>query len=333
MLFSKLNQAAALGSMMAMSLLFSSACNAPSGTDDSAEEVTESSESAVSALSMTFSGYTSFVANNPPRPFIVQWQAPAATSCVASGAWTGSKPSGGTHSISSPGTYRLTCTNGSVSAFKDLTISCATLQSGLNFGGQVCALCSSASTAAVVTGSNGQQAMCIYQSWNNRFHICASPTGTGVGSPLCGDGPVPAPLAVPTCTYTYGAWSACVNGKQTRIASASPDGCAGTPVTTQACASSPPPAPPPPPPPPVSVVLKANQQDATRCARNRTFQLSWTVSPNDPSATCVATTGNWSPSNGNPQSVTFTGTGATTYGIRCSANGQVATDTVTVSPL
>jgi hypothetical protein len=40
-----------------------------------------------------------------------------------------------------------------------------------------------------------------------------------------------------TCTYTYGPWGACqANGTQTRLVqSASPPGCTGTPVLTQAC--------------------------------------------------------------------------------------------------
>ncbi|MCM2334296.1 MAG: c-type cytochrome [Anaeromyxobacteraceae bacterium] len=44
------------------------------------------------------------------------------------------------------------------------------------------------------------------------------------------------------CTYTYGAWSACVNGSQTRtVISAAPTGCTGTPVLTQSCTVTPPP--------------------------------------------------------------------------------------------
>lgn len=48
-----------------------------------------------------------------------------------------------------------------------------------------------------------------------------------------------APLAA-ACTYTYGAWSACAGGTQTRtVVSASPEGCTGTPVLTQACTAPP----------------------------------------------------------------------------------------------
>ncbi len=55
-----------------------------------------------------------------------------------------------------------------------------------------------------------------------------------------GPGGTPPPAA---CTYTYGAWGACQsNGTQTRtVASATPTGCSGTPVLTQACTYTPPP--------------------------------------------------------------------------------------------
>jgi mono/diheme cytochrome c family protein len=44
------------------------------------------------------------------------------------------------------------------------------------------------------------------------------------------------------CVYTYGAWSACANGSQTRtVLTATPAGCTGTPVLVQACAVNPPP--------------------------------------------------------------------------------------------
>lgn len=127
------------------------------------------------------------------------------------------------------------------------------------------------------------------------------------------------PAAAPaSCTYTYGAWSACVNGSQARaVASATPSGCVGTPVTSQACTA------------PVMVDLVANARASTRCARYSTFTMSWTSTPG---ATCKATTGNWSTANGSPQKVVFTGTTTTTYGISCSLNGATATDTVTVSP-
>jgi hypothetical protein len=52
------------------------------------------------------------------------------------------------------------------------------------------------------------------------------------------------------CTYTYSDWSACQAGTQARtVTSATPAGCTGTPVLTQACTVTPPPPPPPPPPP------------------------------------------------------------------------------------
>ena len=60
-----------------------------------------------------------------------------------------------------------------------------------------------------------------------------SALGVGYGGNL-----PPPPTA---CTYTYSAWGACVNGLQTRtVTSATPAGCTGTPVLTQACVPPPP---------------------------------------------------------------------------------------------
>ncbi len=232
------------------------------------------------------------------------------------------------------------------------------------------------------------------------------------------------------CTYTYGPWSACVNGVQTRtVVSTSPSGCTGTPVLKQACtvpqtactaptvkptttcnldgtanitwdwtpgvsgatgyqidvsksssfsplvvatdkvtetvyamtsqtvgtyyarvrtvggtaapacsgtsawstvaSVTPNCTPPPPPPPLLTVSLKANYGDSTSCGRNNNFILSWTATPG---AVCTASTSNWSASRGNPQTITFTGTAPTIYGISCTLSGQTVTDTVTVSP-
>jgi mono/diheme cytochrome c family protein len=64
--------------------------------------------------------------------------------------------------------------------------------------------------------------------------IVAALSGTSGGG---GGGGTPG-----TCTYTYGAWSACAGGTQTRtVLSAMPAGCTGTPVLTQACTTTPPP--------------------------------------------------------------------------------------------
>ena len=61
-----------------------------------------------------------------------------------------------------------------------------------------------------------------------------SALGVGYG------GNVPPPPTA--CTYTYSAWGACVNGLQTRtVTSATPAGCTGTPILTQACVPPPPP--------------------------------------------------------------------------------------------
>ena len=56
-----------------------------------------------------------------------------------------------------------------------------------------------------------------------------SPLGIGYN----GSGAPPPPNP---CTYTYSAWSACVNGQQTRtVTASSPADCTGTPVLTQSC--------------------------------------------------------------------------------------------------
>jgi mono/diheme cytochrome c family protein len=68
-----------------------------------------------------------------------------------------------------------------------------------------------------------------------------------IASALATATPPPPPPPPAACTYTYAAWSACVNGTQTRtVVSASPAGCTGTPVLSQACTVTPPPPPPPP---------------------------------------------------------------------------------------
>jgi len=46
----------------------------------------------------------------------------------------------------------------------------------------------------------------------------------------------------PACTYTYGAWTACAAGTQSRVVlQATPAGCAGTPLLVQSCGTTPPP--------------------------------------------------------------------------------------------
>jgi len=42
----------------------------------------------------------------------------------------------------------------------------------------------------------------------------------------------------PTCTYNYGSWGACINGTQTRTATAANSPCIGTPITSQSCIGS-----------------------------------------------------------------------------------------------
>lgn len=58
-------------------------------------------------------------------------------------------------------------------------------------------------------------------------------------------GPVPTPCTL----WTYSTWSQCVNGQQTRTATADPAGCTGTPPLplVQTCTVAPPPPPPPAP--------------------------------------------------------------------------------------
>lgn len=62
------------------------------------------------------------------------------------------------------------------------------------------------------------------------------------GTPTWSDvtGSSTAPVTPPSpCTYTYSAWSTCVNGTQTRtVTSSTPAGCTGTPVLTQTCTTS-----------------------------------------------------------------------------------------------
>jgi hypothetical protein len=95
--------------------------------------------------------------------------------------------------------------------------------------------------------------------------------------------PPPPPQPTP-CTYVTGAWSACVNGTQTRTVTASPAGCTGTPpASTQACTVTPPPVDPPPPsagelplkPSDVVVVVNANDPQSRAIADH--YKATWGV--------------------------------------------------------
>ncbi len=68
-------------------------------------------------------------------------------------------------------------------------------------------------------------------------------SGTVHPENLPGGAPPPAPGA---CTYEYSAWGACqADGTQSRtVVSSTPEGCAGSPVLSQACTSTPPPPAP-----------------------------------------------------------------------------------------
>ena len=89
----------------------------------------------------------------------------------------------------------------------------------------------------VLTVTNRQSGAVIFTGplsdlASGTFHPEAMPAGPGTPPP-------PAPGA---CSYTYDAWSACAGGLQTRaVVSATPAGCTGTPLLTQACTATPPP--------------------------------------------------------------------------------------------
>jgi hypothetical protein len=89
-----------------------------------------------------------------------------------------------------------------------------------------------------------------------------------------------APPPQPTpCTYTTGAWSACVNGTQTRTVTASPAGCTGTPpASTQPCTVTPPPPTAgdlPLKPSDVVVVVNANDPQSRAIADH--YKATWGV--------------------------------------------------------
>lgn len=81
-----------------------------------------------------------------------------------------------------------------------------------------------------------------FQRWDGTAWAPAISHATGSPSfsyqNASGSGTVTTPPSSP-CTYTYSAWGACVNGTQTRtVTGASPAGCAGTPVLSQACSTA-----------------------------------------------------------------------------------------------
>ncbi len=116
--------------------------------------------------------------------------------------------------------------------------------------------------------------------------------GTPTWSDVTGSGAAPVPPVVP-CSYTYGPWGECVNGTRSRsVTAATPAGCTGTPVLTEACTVA----------PPVTVwsstftgtdrnVLKALQ------GANITAAVSWSglsVPPNGTATTVSNTSFGWS---------------------------------------
>jgi hypothetical protein len=95
------------------------------------------------------------------------------------------------------------------------------------------------------------------------------PTGGTVVTP-----PTPTP-----CTFTYGAWSACVNGQQTRFATASPTGCVGSaPLDSlsRSCTVTPPPSTASGINP-ADVCVVVNTNDPTSAAMATAYMSAWGI--------------------------------------------------------
>jgi hypothetical protein len=92
-------------------------------------------------------------------------------------------------------------------------------------------------------------------------------------------GTVVTPPTPTPCTFTYGAWSACVNGQQTRFATASPAGCVGSaPLDSlsRSCQVTPPPStalginP-------ADVCVVVNTNDPTSAAMATAYMSAWGI--------------------------------------------------------
>ena len=92
-------------------------------------------------------------------------------------------------------------------------------------------------------------------------------------------GTVVTPPTPTPCTFTYGAWSACVNGQQTRFATASPTGCVGSaPLDSlsRSCQVTPPPSTASGINP-NDVCVVVNTQDPTSAAMATAYMSAWGI--------------------------------------------------------
>ena len=98
------------------------------------------------------------------------------------------------------------------------------------------------------------------------------PTGGTVVTP-------PTPVPTP-CAFTYGAWSACANGQQTRTATATPTGCTGTPPADsllRACTVTPPPTTVNSEINPADVIVVVNTQDPLSAPMAVAYMAAWGI--------------------------------------------------------
>jgi hypothetical protein len=92
-------------------------------------------------------------------------------------------------------------------------------------------------------------------------------------------GTVVTPPTPTPCTFTYGAWSACVNGQQTRTATASPAGCTGTAPAdsiARSCTVTPPPSTASGINP-ADVCVVVNTNDPTSAAMATAYMTAWGI--------------------------------------------------------
>jgi hypothetical protein len=92
-------------------------------------------------------------------------------------------------------------------------------------------------------------------------------------------GTVVTPPTPTPCAFTYGAWSACMNGQQTRTATASPAGCTGTAPAdsiARACTVTPPPSTASGINP-ADVCVVVNTNDPTSAAMATAYMTAWGI--------------------------------------------------------
>ena len=166
----------------------------------------------------------------------VTWSSTNATSCTASGGWTGTKATSGSQAITgitTNTTYTLSCTGTGGTTNQSTTITVTAPPTCTSFTYSAWSSCQSNNT-------------------QSRTTTASSPQGCTGGTPILTQSCIYTPPSTPTqttcTTFTYSTWDICQsNNTQSRTTtSTSPQGCTGgTPTLTQSCTYTPPATTPP----------------------------------------------------------------------------------------